>query len=138
MIYRHDWSPGFLLLEMAIAFAVLAFFTLAVTRLFVASIEQRADTALYLRMTQQARTLLEETLASDQVPRERSVSGDGITSVVRVCPISAPWGALPASCSLKNMREFFGVEVTVYAKTSRGIVRSFTFNLCVHAQRETQ
>ncbi len=133
----HNRCAGFLLLEMVIAFAVLVLFTLVVTRLFVLSIEQRADTALYLRMTQRARTLLEETLASDQVPRDRTMSADGITSILRAHPRRQPWGALPSLCTLENVRGFFLVEVTVYAKTSRGLLRSFTFNSGWYTERES-
>lgn len=132
----HNRGAGFLLLEMAIAFAILAIFMLAITRLFVSSIEQRADTALYLRMTQQARTLLEETLAHDGVPRDRSVSAQGVTCVLRVRP-GRPQGTLPASCRLENTQGFFLIEVTVSAKTDKGVLRSFTFNSGLYTKGES-
>ena len=130
-------QDGFLLLEMLTAFALLALFSLVVTRHYVQSIEQRADAALYLKMTQCARNLFEEVLARDEKPHERAYTIDGMTVALRVRHVNHSLGQLPASCTSGFLRSFLLLDVTVSGKTNRGNVRSCAFTSGMYAQQET-
>jgi hypothetical protein len=98
--------------------------------------EHRADTALVLKMTQQARTVFEELRASTHKPQESTFDVEGMTVHLKVRPLSAPLGDLSASFSTTTVRQFVLLTVTISGKTSMGVARTLAFTSGMRVAQE--